>query len=197
MHHFRKHLPLIKRKIDWKEKSSKENDQVAQLYKNSKFLWKNAIVIETSLLKLQTGIWLEEKYIPCVLRMNINNKRVFSVPTWKGITALIYVLYKFTYGLIKVQHLCFLFKNMHRVFNEWNCASKFEKWKANENKTNKIIQEEGREAAEINSSHLEAIFLKYWCTCGSKMNTIQLYSNIIIWWHEPTEISRTWWKNTF
>lgn len=41
-----------------------------------------------------------------------------------------------------------------------NCASKFEKQKANENKTNKIKQEEGREAAEINSSHLEAIFLK-------------------------------------
>lgn len=39
-----------------KKKRSRENDQVTQLYKNSKFLWENEIVIETSLLKLQTGL---------------------------------------------------------------------------------------------------------------------------------------------
>lgn len=117
------------------------------------------------LLKLQTGEWFKEKYILCVLRMNTKIKQlVYSLPTWKGMTVLLHVLYTFICFNKKVQHLCFLFwKPWNKIctgvsLNKIMPRSVSGKWKANENKTNKITELEGREALEMNSSILKQCF---------------------------------------
>lgn len=44
---------------------------------------------------------------------------VYSLPTWRGMTALIYVLYTFIPVLINDQHLCFFVSNILKQNVYW------------------------------------------------------------------------------
>lgn len=88
MHYLRRHL-LLKKKVLW------ENNQV-YTNKNSKHLWKNEIVTEIISLKASNRHMIWEKVYFCILRTNKKIKQlVYSLPTWKGMTALIHVLHTF------------------------------------------------------------------------------------------------------
>lgn len=86
---------------------------------------------------------------------------------------------------------------MHIGFSV-NYASKFVRKRKSKQKckTNKIIQPQGREAMEISSSVLKQCFIIVAHTHGSKMNTVDLQSNLatsgnITWWCRLQEMTRT------